>query len=542
MIRAFTIFVAVTALGLAAAWLADRPGEIVLDWQGWRVEMNLLVLAVALFAAGGALLFGWTLLLRLFGSPAAAVRYFRDRRRERGVRALSRGMIAAGAGDARLTRHFAGEARKLMRAEPLTLFLEALSAQLSGDRAAVRKAFEEMARTPESELLGLRGLFLEAQRAGDAHAARFHAESAAARAPGLKWAGNALLEFQTREGDWAAALATVERNADNRLADKKAARRTRAVLLTAQAMEREETDAAAALALAQDAHKLAPELVPAAVIAGRLAAAAGNRCQATRILEKTWKLAPHPDLAEVYAHARPGDSAHDQLKRVRALAARTLDDREGKLAVAVAAIEAREWTVAREALKPLAGSPTRRVCLLMADIEEGEHGDAGRVREWLSCAVRAPRDPAWIADGYVSEHWAPVSPVSGRIDAFEWKAPLEAITADGSTAPTEEAVSGLVVAPEEMDAAPATVKAPAPESKASTEPGETLAETRPTADKDATPAALLLSEAPAKPAAPASPLPSQTNEARTGDGPDEASETDSCKQYDSSRWTGWSAP
>ena len=30
----------------------------------------------------------------------------------------------------------------------------------------------------------------------------------------------------------------------------------------------------------------------------------------------------------------------------------------------------------------------------------------------------------WTADGYVSDRWLPVSPVSGRLDAFEWRVPL----------------------------------------------------------------------------------------------------------------------
>ena len=42
----------------------------------------------------------------------------------------------------------------------------------------------------------------------------------------------------------------------------------------------------------------------------------------------------------------------------------------------------------------------------------------------MARALRAPRDPAWTADGYVSDRWMPVSPVSGRLDAFQWKVPL----------------------------------------------------------------------------------------------------------------------
>ena len=39
------------------------------------------------------------------------------------------------------------------------------------------------------------------------------------------------------------------------------------------------------------------------------------------------------------------------------------------------------------------------------------------------CARRAIR-PGWPT-AIVSEHWAPVSPVTGRLDAFEWRVPME---------------------------------------------------------------------------------------------------------------------
>jgi HemY protein len=96
--------------------------------------------------------------------------------------------------------------------------------------------------------------------------------------------------------------------------------------------------------------------------------------------------------------------------------------------VATAAIDAREWETARRALEPLLESRlTQRVCTLMAQIEGKQNGDAGRVREWLARAVNAPRDPAWTADGVVADEWAPVSPVTGALDAFQWRVPVEAL-------------------------------------------------------------------------------------------------------------------
>ena len=76
--------------------------------------------------------------------------------------------------------------------------------------------------------------------------------------------------------------------------------------------------------------------------------------------------------------------------------------------------------------------------MLMARIELGELGDKGREREWLARALRAPRDRAWIAYGYVSDRWLPISPVTGAVDAFEWKAPVDAIGRGDDTLIIEE--------------------------------------------------------------------------------------------------------
>ena len=50
---------------------------------------------------------------------------------------------------------------------PLVNVLAAQAAQLKGDRAQVKRIFEEMTKSPDTEALGLRGLFSEARQAGD---------------------------------------------------------------------------------------------------------------------------------------------------------------------------------------------------------------------------------------------------------------------------------------------------------------------------------------------------------------------------------------
>jgi HemY protein len=433
----FTFCIVAAAFGLA--WLADRPGTVTMQWLGYQIETSAFVFTLGVIALVALLMLALALLRYLYTRPAAIAAHVRERRRQQGYDALSHGLLAIGVGDRALAQRYAGIAGRNLPREPLTALLKAQAAQLKGDRAGARRAFEAMLDRPETQLLGLRGLFLEASRSNDTEAARTLAEQAVKRDPKLAWGVNALFDLQARSGDYEGALDTLAIARQNGHVDHDASQRRRAVLLTAEARELEAAQPDKALALATEALRLAPSLVPAAEIAGRILASKGESRLASRVIARTWKLAPHPDLALVYAYARPGDPPRERLKRVKQLAAQSPGDIEGPIAVATAAIEAHEWQEARAALQPyLEDRPPARVCTLMARIEIGEFGDKGREREWLARALRGPRDRAWIADGYVSDRWLPVSPVTGAVDAFEWKAPMDAIGRGDDTLLVEE--------------------------------------------------------------------------------------------------------
>jgi HemY protein len=446
MTRIILYLIAILTIAAGLDWLADRPGTIVVEWQGYVAETSVFRAFVMLMLLIGAALLAWSALRWLWSSPATVGRFLNRRREQRGLDALSSGMIAIGAGDRSLAARYAGQARKALPNEPLTHLLRAQTAQLTGDRATSRRIFEAMLASPDTEQLGLRGLFLEAQREGEQEACRQFAERALKLNPKLDWPIEALFDLQCRAGDWQGALDTLAIGRRQNTVDKTIANRRRAVLLVAQAQAAEDTAADKALELAQEAHRLAPDLVPAAAIAGRILASQGNTPRAARVLLKTWRHSPHPDLAAAYAYARPGDSPRDRLNRVRHLARLTPHDSEGPIALAITAIEAREWDEARGALEPLLEARlTQRVATLMARIEGEQHGHTGRVREWLARAVNAPREPAWTADGVVSDRWAPVSPVTGALDAFRWRVPVEAIDAPAGAllAAKVEALVGL---------------------------------------------------------------------------------------------------
>jgi HemY protein len=473
MIRVALFFVVVGLIALAVTWLADRPGDVAITWLGWRIETSLMVLMAALLAVVAACLLTWSILRGLWRSPARVSSALRNRREMRGQRAIMRGLIAVGAGDARAAQRYADEVRKIAPADPLARLLTAQAAQLGGDRNAAENSFRRMAGDETTKLLGLRGLFIEAQRRDDLASASAYAEEAAKLAPSLPWAGSAVLQIRCARGDFAGALDMLEKNRAAGAFDRANYRRQRAVLLTARALSLQDSERETSQPLVYEAVKLAPDLVPAVALAARYLAEGGDLRKASRMIERAWEVMPHPDLAETYAYLRFGDSARDRLTRVRRLAGLAPSHVESALALARAAIDAREFSEARNALSPFLAQPTQRVALLMADLEQAEFADEGRSREWTARAVYAARDPAWTADGFVSDQWMPMSPVSGRIDAFEWKAPVAAIASEPAAAevaaepeparPVIEAKPAAPIpAPPPPDPAPAAAVAPAP--------------------------------------------------------------------------------
>lgn len=461
----FLVLIALAAAG--AAWIADQSGDVDLSWGVWKIHTTLPVFVLAIGVVIVAAMLAWSVLRGLWRTPERVRRARHERRQARGRHAITQGLLAVGHGDSSAARAHADVARRHAANDPLALLLHAQTAQLDGDREGAQRAFRAMAERKDTRLLGLRGLFIEAQRADDPHAATAIAEEALKLSPGSTWASQAVLGFRCAKGDWTGALAILDNNLASGLVDKAAWRRQRGVLLTARALELETLDRDLSRETIMEAVKLAPTLVPAAVLASKYQSEAHQIRRSMRLVEAAWLAQPHPDLADAYAHVKLGDSARQRLVRVETLAEKAPGHIEGALAVARAAIDASEFARAREVLAPFVADPTQRVAMLMAEIERGEHGDTGRARAWMLRAVRARHDPVWTADGYVSDRWRPVSPVTGRLDAFQWQTPLAALpSAKGVTveaSPFEEAMLAppRQETPRELPTEPETPPAPA---------------------------------------------------------------------------------
>lgn len=427
MIRLISGVIVFALVVTAAAWLADRPGDVVIEWLGYRIDTSVGVLGAGVLLLGASLTLLYLLWRGLIGAPGAWFGSRSESRRTRGYRALSLGMVAVAAGDADEAQRQAKRAESMLEDPPLTMLLSAQAAQLTGDKHAAQRYFTAMLENPETAFLGVRGLLMQANRDGNAVEALRLAEQAHQMRPNTPWVVQSLFDMQARAGQWLRAQETLQDALRNKVVPVERGRTLKAILLVERSRQAEARgNMAEAMQFAREAFLTEPARIPVAQRYGERLIAENDHKRVRKNLTRAWALRPHPDLAQLYLAA---SGSTDPLKRVQALQELTAerpDDIETHLVLAREALEARLWGEARRHLVAAGGdNPPARVCRLMADLEESEFGDGELVRLWLTRATAAPIDKHWRCQpcGMVTERWQSVCPNCGAFGTIDWRSP-----------------------------------------------------------------------------------------------------------------------
>lgn len=445
-------FIVIAIIAGIAAWLADRPGTIAVDWLGYRIEMTVGVLIGAVILVGAVLAALGRLIAMALRGPRLFAELRRRRKRRQGELSLVRGLVAVAAGDAKDAKRQAIAAEGATDGSPLALLLAAQAAQLNGDVAAAERAYNLMLTDSETKFLGLRGLIVLAQRRGDTTTALALAREAQALRPGAPWVASELFGLQAALGEWHAAEETLAGAVRHKLIAAPEGKHNRAVVLIGRADEAAaKGESREALGLLETAHTLEPDFVPATARLARLLAANGKLRRAEKLIEAAWVEAPHPDLAAAYADLVPDEAAEDKARRLERLAAQNSQARDSRLLKAEQALTLRDWAGARTALIAMVDGQeaTRRTYDLLADLEHREKGDERRAAEWREKAHTGEAAPRWYCNAcnHTPPHWAPHCPACRSFDTLEWRVPGAAaeilppptVPADGTLAPASVA-------------------------------------------------------------------------------------------------------
>ena len=473
--RALWFVIKLALLITVAVYLANRPGNLSLVWFGYRLDLHpialsllgvLLCLAV-LFAIG-------RVIARIVAVPGEIGAMRGHAREAKGYLALTRGLAAAAAGDAREAKRLSLAARKLLthgdKEPPITRLLAAQAEQLEGDDAAAQAHFKALAETPETAILGLRGLALGALKEGNEVEARRLAERALAANPNAQWAGETALRLQAKAGHFDAADESLKALVRAGALNAKTGQRRRAALLTEKARQAlivDGTDVSTdvALSAAREAVKMAGDFAPARFVLVRLLVRQGKRKEAVRLIEQIWGRHPHEILGEAYLAAGDNERPLERTQRLERLQKQNPDHAESHRILAEADLAAELWGEARRHIDRLVeletealGGPSRATCRAMAQIEDRDRQDQAAARRWLDAASSARPDAAWICRqcgtrgeaGPESGHWQLICPHCDAIDSLDWKPPAGGRSVGSAVALA--AISGPVAKPVDQPA------------------------------------------------------------------------------------------
>ena len=430
MLRALWFLAVVAAIIFSLLWLTDNPGQVALDWRGYRIETSFAVLLGAVIAIAVLVALFYRVWLFLRRAPGQVSGVWRNRRRTQGYRALTQGMVAVAAGDGGEAQRQSKRAEALLSEPPLTMLLSAQTAQLNGDEQAAEGFFTAMTENQETEFLGLRGLIGQAMKKGDHDQALKLTRRAYGLKPKSEWVAQNLFELQIQEGRWLDAGVTGDDLVRIGAVDKKDNLHRKAVLACQQGLD------ALAKGESEDAQEhfkravgFDGKFVPALSAFADTLIKQGRQRKAVQLIEKAWMTTPHPDLVAPHWRASQADDAMARMRASERLAKTNVGHEESHVAVVIAALEARLWGEARDHLERITnGRPDHldsRICRLWADLEEAEHGNMGKVHEWLTQASQADQAATWTCDscGNTATTWSAICGNCQGFDQFTWHRP-----------------------------------------------------------------------------------------------------------------------
>jgi HemY protein len=414
MRRALMVLVALAAITALAFWFAETGGTIEVQVGELWIGVGLPIAVLILFGGFVVLHALLSVLRALRRLPAQRRANRADRRRADGDAAVTRALVALAAGTADAARIEVRRARFLLGDTPQTLLLAAEAARLAGREDMAADAFKALAERPDARFLGLRGLLRQAMQREDWEAAHRLAKEADAAQPGAAWLREERQVLALRTRDWREALALSPPGGP------------RAALALAAAEQ--ESDPTRAAELEKQAFTADPSFAPAAIAhAKRLATGSARRARA--VLEQAWVAAPHPDIGAAWVAAIPAPLA--RVKAVEDLVHRNATHPESRLLMARVALDAGLTGRARAELEALvaAEATDRRAFMMLAELEEAEHGDTADARaaqaRWLRGAATAAGAPVWRCAACGAEHsnWKAECTACGTVGRITWSAP-----------------------------------------------------------------------------------------------------------------------
>ena len=420
MFKVLFFSILVIILSLTAGWVGTKPGSIQVYWLGYNISTSISVAFILMLIVIFLSLILYNIILSIVKTKNKIKSNIISKREDRSINSLSRGIVALISGDGEMAEKLSNDTKNIPKIlSPLKILLSAHSAHLNNNKKTATSFFEEMLDYKELEFLGLRGLMLQAKSEDERIK---YARRAYLINPRSKWVFNNLFKLEAKLGNWREVeqiLRSYKKNGGREIVniDRKIS-----ISMFEQAKNYNQEDYIAKLKKFSEAYELSSEIVPLALELSKLYLVRGRIRKANRILEKSWKLNPHPDLFELFKKIHKSDS-RDKFSRRTFKLSESFDNSDVEVCLSKAEVLylSKNYTSARELLNNLIEKiPDKRGYALMAKIEEQEKGPLAS-KPWYEEKQKLLL-PLWVCDscGFSSNNWLPLCSKCSSFDSFSW--------------------------------------------------------------------------------------------------------------------------
>jgi HemY protein len=427
MIRTFFILAFFVAVGFVGSWLLDHPGEIVVNWLGYNITVQMTVLAVLLLLF--VLFISWIaiLLWRLITWPSRRRTRRAQRTLKRGLEQLTRGVTALAMGDEETAEEALKKARAALPGEPLPQLLTAQLLQRQGNQSAAQLQFRTLMSHPVTAELATRRLIEQHIERGEWAEATRLAEEARANAGKDRWLILILIDLYARVGNTKEMLALTEGWQWQSPLSKE--ERHRYAALAHYLMATKLTNPRQREQHLRHAVGYAPTFLPAVIDYAYLLLAEGSPRQARKYLLTAWwtnqtSLLIAPILATV-----KNDKPRAQTRLLRPFLNGEPSVPRHLLAARQAILLVDYLRASQELDRALELEENKEVLTLMADIARELHGDEAAT-SWLTRALNAPENASWVCNdcGAIHPIWASHCSSCHHFDSLHYERPETRIT------------------------------------------------------------------------------------------------------------------
>ena len=167
MFKFLTFILILTLISVSAVWFIENDGSIVVEWMGYRIQTSVMFTVFSIVVLFFLLFVILQVLSAIKNAPKNYQKSVKDKKKEKGLIALTEGFAAIAAGDVKQAKKLTKQAVGCLGNAPVTKLLAAQSAQLEGNFGEAKVHYSAMLENKETEMIAIKGLLLQAEKDGD---------------------------------------------------------------------------------------------------------------------------------------------------------------------------------------------------------------------------------------------------------------------------------------------------------------------------------------------------------------------------------------